>query len=554
MSNQTTTRKPMWQRFMEACPEKDRAIYEAALKKCGPKPDWAMLQLAFEDTIDQYLDVEIQKPLGENIHMHEAGGQFRVAFPHQLVRARKDVYDYMQAMMEARKAFTDENQYHGYVDCHEVHHEIETYLYYQNPLVYYQFPGHETALSSVLDVAEHTGSWVADVPAWYNWENHGFVSVYLGTRGVKNFPPHDYQEANHFRFLDEAILAWLYTKEPRYMELVRDYCDRWCDHIEKGPEHGPITCQILPENVQSVEMNHAGVFQKAQEGTYQIFYATVAENTLFDIASTLMDVYAITGEGRYLAAAEKMMDQFYFNGNGVRPATSFAGGEWRIAGMKPRTPDPKADPNAPEIDIRRFSSGGGFLPRLAVRHTMRTGSLKYKEAILRWAADIDENTNKYDQMTAALFVAAHFYDGSARWLERAYQMALRYSATTEGDDQFHQCAAFTRQGSKYGVDVLYTPILGDPTFANRGEVAMPMFRYCVDGKDGLGGSIAVRVWYKSQNEYYFEVKNKSAQDAQIQVRMGDGRKVDVDVYGKVDEGILLAPGFASVSGIFKIKA
>ena len=68
------------------------------------------------------------------------------------------------------------------------------------------------------------------------------------------------------------------------------------------------------------------------------------------------------------------------------------------------------------------------------------------------------------------------------------------------------------------------------------------------------GSIAVRVWYKSQNEYYFEVKNKSAQDAQIQVRMGDGRKVDVDVYGKVDEGILLAPGFASVSGIFKIKA
>ena len=36
--------------------------------------------------------------------------------------------------------------------------------------------------------------------------------------------------------------------------------------------------------------------------------------------------------------------------------------------------------------------------------------------------------------------------------------------------------------------------------------------------------------------------------------LGDGRKVDVDVYGKVDEGILLAPGFASVSGIFKIKA
>lgn len=537
--------KPMWRRFIDACPEKDRKEYEQILAKCGPKPDWATLQLAFVGTMDHYLDVELEKDIGLNIHTHEAGGQLRIAFAHQPVRHRADVYNYMKKIMEARKAYTDENQYHGYVDCHEVHHEIETYLYFQNPLIYYKFPGHETALASVLDVAEHTGSWVKEVPAWYDWEKHGYVSVYLGTRGVKDFPPHDYQEANHFRFIDEAIAGWVTTKEPRYMALIRDYCDRWCDHIESSPEHGPITCQILPEDAQKVEMGYSGVFKNAAAGTYQIFYATVAENTLFDIASTMMDVYALTGEKRYLAAAEKMMDQFYYNGNGVRPAHSFSGGKWLVAGENVENPE--------EIDIQRFPSGGGFLPRLAMRHTILTGSVKYKDLILRWAKDIDEEKNKYDQMTIALFVAAHFYDGNAKWLERAYHMGLRYNAVTEGDDKFHQCSGMTRQGSKYQVDPLYMPILGDPTFATRGELAVPMFRYKIDGKDGLTDKIAVRVWYKDAGSYYFEIKNKGVEDVQIDVTMADGCKVDVDVFGRVEEGVVLAPAFASVGGIFKIK-
>ena len=199
--------KPMWENFHEGADKELFAQYEAMLADCGENPSWADYQRVFLKWVDKYLNEELEKPIELNIDKHEAGGQFRVAFGHQLIRGRDDVFKYLEDMMAARKKYTNENQFHGYVDCHEIHHEIETYLYYQNALEQMNFPGRDVAITSILDVAEHTGNWVEGVPNWYNWDKHDFVSVYLGTKAVKDFPPHDYQEANHFRFLNMAAIA-----------------------------------------------------------------------------------------------------------------------------------------------------------------------------------------------------------------------------------------------------------------------------------------------------------------------------------------------------------
>lgn len=533
----------MTQHYLNLATEQNRAWFDEQMKAYEKAPGWANAQRLFLDMIDDYLDVEIKKDVSENIHTHEAGGQFRVAIGHQLVRAREDVFDYMRSIMLTRKKWADDNLYHGYVDCHEVHHEIENYIYFQNPLVYYNFPGHDTALDSILHVAHHVGNWEAGVPDWYNWDTHGFVSVYLGTRGVKDFAPHDYQEGNHFRFMSVCVLAYICTKEQRYLDLINDYCNRWCDHIEAYAAKGaPIPCQILPEAAETVEMSRAGVFTKSNK--YQIFYATVADNTMYDIAGGLLDAYSLTNNPRYLSACEAMMDQFYANGNGKRPAMRFAEGQWQVLG-------PREDFDV--TSYRGYVSDCVFLARLAVRHNMVTGSLKYKDAILAWAKDIDEEANHCDQMMGGLFTAAHYFDGDPQWLTRAYLSALRVRAVTEPQDEFHQCNwSSSRQGTKFLMETLYQPIVGDGEFGTRGGIPLQMLRYQTGDKQQLDQNIAMRLWLIEGRTYGFEAVNMGEETISWHVYSPTGHSVIIRIGGE-EKDLLKADAHETLRGTFTIE-
>ena len=78
----------------------------------------------------------------------------------------------MRAILDARLAYARDNLFHGYVDGHEVHHEPETFLYFQSPFMHLM--GAPEAVSSVENFAHHVGNWVPGVPDWYDWEAHGF--------------------------------------------------------------------------------------------------------------------------------------------------------------------------------------------------------------------------------------------------------------------------------------------------------------------------------------------------------------------------------------------
>jgi len=539
----------MWEKYLCTCPEKDRIKYEDTIRTCGPNPDWALLQKAFLDSTDTYLDVEIGKPVEVKIKNHEAGGQFRIAFPHLMIRSREDVKEYMKALMEARRNYVTEQKYHGYVDCDEIHHDVESFIYFQNPLLYYQFPGHETALTSILDFAEHTGNWAEGVPDWYDWEKHGFTSTHIGTKEVKNYPPYDYQEANHFRFIGEAVVAYQFTKEQKYLDLICDYCDRWCDHIEASPEHGPIACQIMPGGGRVKEMGHAAQFE-AEENTYHIFYSILQVYVMIDLVNGLLDAYLITGKERYVTAVEKCLDQCFYNGNGIRPAVGYANGEWILSGSENNN---KWRPVYKGVELMPSCSEEFYLTKMLMRYTRVTGSLRYKEGILRWAADINENENQYDQMRSNLLVLAHYLDGDEKWLNRAYDMALRHLAVVEHEDMFHQCEQNVRQGSKVAMELLYTVMLGDSTFATRGEMPDQMFRYETDGTPGLSDNVALRIWYKGKKEYSFEAKNLSSKEVVVRVYMADGRNVQVITADADKKDSVEISGNSSVTGYFCVE-
>lgn len=530
--DQSTAKTPAWEKYLSLAAEKPLAHYRKVISDLGPEPGWARAQQAFLTMIDEYLDAELKKPVEENIHTHEAGGQFRVAFPHQFVRGDKAVFDYMKSTMLARKRYADDHLYHGYVDCHEVHHEIENYIYFQNPLWYHKFPGMDVALASILDLAHHIGNWEPNVPGWYNWEKHEFVSNWIGTKGVRDYPPFDYQEGNHFRFVDVAQLAYQATKQPRYLELIEDYCSRWCSHIEAHAAKGePIPCSILPEAASHVEASKAGENQ-GTGAQYEIFYSLVADNTMYDIAGCLLDTYAVTGKERYLKCAEAMIDQFVAHGEDGRPSRGYKNGEW--TGI----PNPGGNERAKS----HFVTDCNFIARLALRHNLIAHSDKYKKVVMDWANAIDEENNDFDQMMPSVLVAAHYYDGDPKWIERAYLMALRVAAVSEDLDEFHQCNwTSSRQGTKFLMELLYTPMTGDVEIGTRGNLPVRLFAWETEGRMGLPKDVSVRIWREQPRQYLLEAVNLGSQEARWQGRMADGSAFSAERDGhKVDAFILKA--------------
>ncbi|MCI9457972.1 MAG: hypothetical protein HFE44_13560 [Oscillospiraceae bacterium] len=537
MEQASVSKTPAWERYLSLAAEVPLKHYRETMEKLGPNPGWAKTQRAFLEMIDDYLAVELKKPVEANISAHEAGGQFRVAFPHQFVRGDQGVFDYMKATMLARKAYADENLYHGYVDCHEVHHEIENYIYFQDPLWYHKFPGMDVALASILDLAHHIGNWEPNVPAWYDWEKHEFVSNWLGTKGVRDYPPFDYQEGNHFRFVDVAQLAYLATKQPRYLKLVEDYCGHWCDHIEAHAAKGePIPCSILPEAASIIEATKAG--ENVGKGSqYQIFYHLVADNTMYDIAGCLLDTYAVTGKERYLNCAEAMIDQFIDHSDGGRPGRGFKDGKW--IGM----PQSSGDSDKKKNSKSHFVTDCNFIARLALRHSLIAHSDKYKPVIMDWANAIDEENNDFDQMMPTVLVAAHYYDGDPKWLERAYLMALRVAAVSEDLDEFHQCNwTSSRQGTKFLMELLYTPMVGDVEFGTRGNLPVRLFAWETGSRMGLPKDLSARIWREQPGVYCLEAVNLGTEPAVWSGKTAYGGSFTAQRDGKEIEEFTVLPG------------
>jgi len=486
----------MTARFLElAAPEYQHA-FDDVLRETAIPGGWAAVQQGFLRMVDDYVEKELQKPVEANIGKHEAGGQWRIGFPHLIARGDKRIAERMAQVMAARKKFTDEKYFHGFPDCQEVHHEIETFLYFQDPLSYLDIPGSAMALDSVEDVAHHTGNWVKEVPAWYDWETHGFVSTWLGTRSVRNYRPYDYQEANHWRHTDNAMAAYLGTGKERYLELIRDYADRWCEHIERlASERKPIRCSILPANVADAGEGY-GRYKDVDLKDYKVFYSTVAMNTAYDVAGGMLDLYRVTGEKRYLRAMEAMVDQFFDNGDGARPAVGYSHGEWLISRRREDSGE-----------NFRWSGGSSGLARLAMRHDMVTGLDTYRKRIIDWAALVDEEQHEEHQMAADILLAAHYYTGDAALLARAYAMALRTAAVCESNDEYHQCNSRARQGCKNSMTYLYQPMMGGCECGVRGNIPIRRLKHVASGVERLPTDVAFRCWRTGEHADAFEAVN-----------------------------------------------
>jgi hypothetical protein len=516
LANMRKPEIPETECWLEFAPPRYREKCRQNLQNLHKPDGWTTIQRSFYEVTDDYLKKELTKPADANIGLHEAGGQWRIAFPHlDVCGDTLGISDRLAETMSARIIWTGENFFHGFPDCAEVHHQIETFVYFQLALFYSKGPGWEMALESIEDVAHHMGNWESGVPDWYNWDTHRFVSMYLGTREVRNFAPYDYQEANHFRFIDVLIAAYVGSGKQRYMELLCDYADTWCEHIERSAEAGlPIRCQILPGEVETREMGGSGQKKVTEDKTYVVFYGTVSSNTAYDVVGGLQDIYRLTGNQRYLLDSRLMLDQFFGHGNGGKPAAGYRSGAW-------------VGQSAAEDTIYWSYFGNAqvysYLSHMALRHDMITGENYYKEHILNWAKQINEFLVPYHQMAPDLLVAAHYYDGDPSWLARAYAMGIRVAATLENNDSYGQCGGGGRQSSRMLIQHLYQPAAGGCEWSIRGNMPIWRIKHISPAADtganerGLSRDVAFRTWRNDSTSDNFEAVNMSDKPIEWQI-------------------------------------
>lgn len=548
MSTDMSPDQSMTERFLSFAAPEYQHKYDDALSQVGKPDGWGKLQQAFLGMVDDYVEKELEKPAdGNNIDKHEAGGQWRIGFSHYAARGDKRITARMAELMAARRRYTDAKFFHGFPDCQETHHEIETFIYFQDALSYLKVDGSAAALDSLEDVAHHVGNWIKEVPAWYDWDRHGFVSTWLGTGAVRNFPPYDYQEANHWRHMGNVMAAYMGTGNQRYLDVMEDYARTWCSHIEQLAASGePIRCSILPGTVKAAGEGY-GRYKDPDLKEYKVFYSTVASNTAYDVGGVLLDLYRVTGNERYLRCMEAVLDQFYAHGEGHRPALAFKEGQWQVV-------KPLDDPTA----MRWASQDVVFIARMSVRHDMVTGRDTYRQRILDWAAVIDEETNDRDSMVADLMTAAHYYSGDPKWLARGYAMALRAAAVAEADDHFHQCNSRSRQGSKFLMELLYQPMLGGCEQGTRGNIPVRRLRHTSAGIDRLPEGVSFRTWKIDAVTDGFEAVNTGTATATWKLagcsQERDLLKVEVGGSSAADAGLSLPAGATIAGRLFWSKA
>jgi len=207
-----------------------------------PHPDnipfWAKEQLRLRETLDAWVTEEIEKYNAHGFQklfgskgghaMDETGGYTRSFVGAYCLSGDERVPTFLKQFRDDWKIALNASGhfYHGYNSNKGgdyITHTAEAFTQFLLNVLYLDISD-ETTTRMVEDGAEHLGNWCPDVQDWYDWEQHIFLSYFLGTKSPYHKPPYNFQTPRHFRVLQIAVAAYEATGKERYLELCKDYC------------------------------------------------------------------------------------------------------------------------------------------------------------------------------------------------------------------------------------------------------------------------------------------------------------------------------------------
>ncbi len=183
--------------------------------------------------------------------------------------------------------------YHGYpADQACLHHALLNYIIL---LAHQSHINPDPSILSFLeDAVEHIGNWATDVTEWYDWENHRFRSIYLGTQRVREYPPYDCESIESVRLILLTLNAYFATNSSKYLDICLDFANRWVDIIAQLDDN--LIPVIIPKDKPELYSPLENINKKI--GWH------------FELASLFIDLYRITENNRYLQPVQKMINNY----------------------------------------------------------------------------------------------------------------------------------------------------------------------------------------------------------------------------------------------------
>ena len=266
------------------------------------KPEWAGNQMGLLQELRSWVtkSIRVQRQIPW-MGGHDEGTFTRSWCGYYLVSGDARVLEFMRWLRDSYLGWSRTNLVHGYAPQGEAHHGTENHCIFLTRL-WHLDRGDEATVAALEDAAHHAGNWVEGIPEWYDWEGHRFRSWRIGTGGVREMPPDNYEVPDHFKILQFTLVAYLATGKERYLALCRDYADRWTDAMLAEEE---VPCVFVPvADPAEIERLYPQTM-KWMSGSREVRVELHVAAGSLDL---LMELYALTGEVRYLDAVRRTLD------------------------------------------------------------------------------------------------------------------------------------------------------------------------------------------------------------------------------------------------------
>jgi len=273
-------------------------------ERAAGRPEWAVAFLAVRKQMEQW----IADALERHAHLpyrggHDEGSFLASWFAHYLTFGGDQILDFARSLRDGFLRWSHEHLLHGFYRTGEAHHQTEIFNCFLARL--WAVSPDDVTADLLIDAAHHIGNWVEGIPAWYDWDQHRFLSWRIGTERVGTGPQAGYQVPDHFRLLQLALVAHRITGERRYLDLCCGYADRWSAAILEAPVgRPPIFLGSGGTTAPSEEMRQAAGSHHNREAGLDLVEPHVAAGTV----DVLLDLYQVTGAEPYAQAARRVCE------------------------------------------------------------------------------------------------------------------------------------------------------------------------------------------------------------------------------------------------------
>ena len=262
----------------------------------------------FLKDVNKWIDRVInEKPEGIISDSHDSG-TFMTPWVVSIKRTNNPEHlNYLKLHRDnCKKYFTANNSWlDGYWAKQEAHHGPEHFQIFLYTL-YCLDKNDAVTISQFEDAAEHIGDWKLGFPEWFNHDTLLFNSLYLGTGHVGGF---SLNVPEHFRFCDLCIKTYEGTRNKRYLDFAVVYIKQWAKLIISS-ENLPIGIDRNGPVFDNKVLSQSSYNKFVGQGAKSLDTDTkIAETYLASgCNSILLNLWTITGEKCFLAAAERLID------------------------------------------------------------------------------------------------------------------------------------------------------------------------------------------------------------------------------------------------------